>query len=265
MVPKAAYWTVLLAMAAGPVLADADDPPSRVARLNYQSGTVSFRPGSVEEWTAATLNYPLTTGDHLWTEGGAQTEMHIGSTAVRMDSQTALSILNLDDRTVQLSVTQGAVNVHIRDLAPDEAYEIDTPNAAISLLRPGDYRIDCDGDRNLTAVTVWDGEAEFTAGDGGLATPVRAGQSARVNGIDQVTQEIVRAAGRGDFERWCEARDRREDRVESARHVSRGTIGYEDLDEYGAWREYPPYGWVWGPRVAAGWAPYRYGHWAWVD
>ena len=48
--------------------ADGDDPPSRVARLNFQSGSVSFRPGSVEEWTAATLNYPMTTGDHLWSD-----------------------------------------------------------------------------------------------------------------------------------------------------------------------------------------------------
>jgi len=27
---------------------------------------------------------------------------------------------------------------------------------------------------------------------------------------------------------------------------SRETIGYEDLDQYGAWRQVPPYGWVWG-------------------
>ena len=41
--------------AAGLVLAqDPADPPSRVARLNYVDGTVSFRPGTVEEWAAAT-------------------------------------------------------------------------------------------------------------------------------------------------------------------------------------------------------------------
>jgi len=48
--------------------------------------------------------------------------------------------------------------------------------------------------------------------------------------------------------------------------VSRGVIGYEDLDDNGDWRETPDYGAVWVPRrVAAGWAPYRYGHWAWVE
>jgi hypothetical protein len=43
-------------------------------------------------------------------------------------------------------------------------------------------------------------------------------------------------------------------------------IGYQDLDTYGTWRSDPSYGNVWVPtRVAADWAPYRDGHWAWVD
>jgi len=43
-------------------------------------------------------------------------------------------------------------------------------------------------------------------------------------------------------------------------------IGYEDLDDNGDWQETPDYGAVWVPRrVATGWAPYRYGHWAWVE
>ena len=50
------------------------------------------------------------------------------------------------------------------------------------------------------------------------------------------------------------------------KYVSREMIGYEDLDEYGTWRPAPGYGMVWYPRaVAAGWAPYRDGHWAWVE
>jgi hypothetical protein len=265
MIRNLAYFAALAALAVAPALADGDDPPSRVARLNYQSGSVSFRPGSVEEWTPATLNYPLTVGDRLWTESASQAEMHIGSTAVRMGQTTAISILNLDDRMAQISITQGTLELHIRDLAPDEVWEIDTPNAAISLLRPGDYRIDADSDRGVTTATVLNGEAEFSGGQGGAPVPLRMGQSARILGTDSSTQEIVRAAPIGDFERWCMARDRREDQSQSVRYVSRGTIGYEDLDDAGVWRDYPPYGWVWAPRVAAGWAPYRYGHWAWVE
>src|SRR5579885_2010901 len=115
----------LLAITAAAGFGQDADPPSRVARLNLLNGAVSFRPGSVEEWTAAQINYPMTTGDHLWTDTGARAELHIGSTAIRMDQQTALSILNLNDQIVQLSVTQGSVNVHIRYLAPNDSFEVD--------------------------------------------------------------------------------------------------------------------------------------------
>ncbi len=43
-------------------------------------------------------------------------------------------------------------------------------------------------------------------------------------------------------------------------------VGYQDLDEYGDWSTDPDYGAVWIPRrVVAGWAPYHYGHWVWVE
>jgi hypothetical protein len=258
---KIGLLAVLLAV---PAMADAGDPPSRVARLSYQSGTVSFRPGTVEEWTAASLNYPLTTGDHLWADAGAQVEMHVGSTAIRMGSQTALAILNLDDQMAQFSLTGGVLDVHIRYLGDQEAFEIDTPNVAVSLLRPGDYRIDVDGDNNIATVTVRGGEAEVTGG--GAAFPVHAGSSARVGGVDTVSQEVGGAPPPDQFDAWCQTRDRREEQSQSLRYVPRGTIGYEDLDQYGVWRQVPPYGWVWAPAgMAAGWAPYRYGHWAWVE
>src|SRR5271157_663114 len=261
MMRKIGWLAVLLAV---PALADAGDPPSRVARLSFQSGTVSFRPGTVEEWTTASLNYPLTTGDHLWADAGARVEMHVGSTAIRMGSQTALAILNLDDRMTQLSLTQGVLGVHLRYLGDQEAFEIDTPNVAVSLLRPGDYRIDVDSDGNITNVAVRGGEAAVTGG--GAAFPVHPGQEARISGFDTVSHEVGSVLPPTNFDDWCQARDRREDQSQSARYVSRETIGYEDLDQYGAWREVPPYGWVWTPAgVEAGWAPYRYGHWVWVD
>ena len=265
MIRKLALPALLLAITAVSALADGDDPPSRVARLNFQNGTVSFRPGSIEEWTAATLNYPLTTGDHLWTDTGATAEIHVGSTAIRMAPQTALSILNLDDHTVQLSVTQGSVNVRLRNLADDDAFEVDTPNVAATLLRTGEYRIDADGDSNLTTVTVRGGDAEVTGA--GAAFTVHARESARISGLDSASQDVGPAPALNEFDAWCQARERREEQAgTSARYVPRDMVGYEDLDEYGVWRQDPQYGWVWAPRtVAVGWAPYHNGRWAWVE
>jgi hypothetical protein len=264
MVRKAGYLAAIAAMFAGAVMADAGDPPSRVARLNYVSGQVSFRPGSVEEWAPATINYPLTTGDHLWTDPGAQTELHVGSTAVRMNSGTAMAILNLDDRITQLSLTEGAINVRIRYLGENESFEVDTPNVSISLVRPGDYRIQADGDNNVSIVTTRSGEAEVSGA--GQSFPVRATESARLTGVDNVSQELLAAPRLDTFDQWCMDRDQREGGSISARYVPRETIGYEDLDSNGVWSEVPDYGPVWRPRVVdAGWAPYRYGHWAWVE
>lgn len=256
------YFTALLLLS-GAALAQPGDPPSRVARLNLLTGTVSFRPGSVEDWAAASLNYPLTSGDHLWTDPGARVEMHVGSTAIRLDQQTAFAILNLDDRTVQLSLTGGSLNIRIRAMRPDEVYEVDTPNAAI-LLKPGDYRIVSDGDQNTTIVTPREGEANINGG--GTSFPVYARQTAHISGTDTITQDITPMLPPDPFDSWCLDRERREQSMVSARYVPRDMIGYEDLDVYGVWREVPPYGMVWTPRsVAVGWAPYHYGHWAWVE
>ena len=62
----------------------AQDPPSRVARLNYFSGSVSFQPGGEGDWVTAVQNRPLTTGDNLWADQISRAELHIGSTAIRM-------------------------------------------------------------------------------------------------------------------------------------------------------------------------------------
>ena len=68
------------------------------------------------------------------------------------------------------------------------------------------------------------------------------------------------------FDDWCKVRDEHEDHSVSAQYVAPGVIGSEDLDEYGTWREEAPYGEVWVPSgVAAGWAPYTYGHWVWIS
>jgi hypothetical protein len=260
---KIGWVTVLLIATTGASMAQSIDPPARAARLNYLSGQVSFRPDAVEDWAAASLNYPLTTGDHLWTDPGAQTEMHVGSTAIRMGPETALAFLNLDDRAVQLSLTAGSLNVHILAMRPDETFEVDTPNAAVSL-RPGDYRINVDGDRNATWAIANAGEADIAGGGAGF--PVYPRQMAQLTGSDTLSQEITPVPAPDGFDAWCRERQSREESVVSARYVPRDMTGYEDLDAYGVWRNVPPYGWVWMPTSApAGWAPYREGRWAWVD
>jgi len=256
-------WLAGLMVAGAATMWAQADPPSRVARLNFLEGSVSFQAAGHDDWAAATPNYPLTVGDHLWADERSYAELHVGSTAIRMDSHTAIAFLNLDDRMTQVRLSDGSINISIRYFDENESYEVDTPNGAVTLLRPGKYRIDADPDRQLTTVTVRGGEAEVTAG--GQAYPVHPRQSAYITGADQPNTEVAAAGPSDDFDRWWETREDREERRPPPRYVSRQMVGYEDLDDYGTWRDCPGYGPCWAPRVAAGWAPYHNGHWVWVE
>jgi hypothetical protein len=134
------------------------DPPSRVARLAYITGAVSFSPAGENDWVQATINRPLTTGDRLWADAGARTEIQVGGAMIRMNAGTSVSILNLDDRIAQLQLTQGTLNVRVRRLEPDQVFEVDTPNLAFTLRQPGEYRIEVDPEGNATTIVVRKGQ-----------------------------------------------------------------------------------------------------------
>jgi len=240
-----------------------DDPPGRVARLNFTQGSISYQVSGDQDWVQADPNRPLTTGDNLWADKDSRGEVHIGSTAIRLSSETGISFLTLDDRTAQLQLAQGTIEVHLRNLAAGEAFEIDTPNLAFTLNRGGEYRISTDPNGSSTLITVREGEGEVTgAGD---SWTLGAGQQYSFDGTDQLAYDAQPAPGFDDFEDWCQTRDQRENSAASAKYVSRDVDGYYDLDDYGEWDNDPDYGAVWIPRgVAAGWAPYQVGHWVYV-
>jgi Family of unknown function (DUF6600) len=253
----------LLVLISQPALAF-DDPPTRVARLNYMSGEVSFQPGGETDWAWATLNRPMTSGDSLWTGNQARAEMHIGSTAIRVGAQTSVSFLNLDDRTVQIQLNSGTINVRVRKLFGDNVFEVDTPNLAFTVLRPGDYRITVDPDGSFTTITLRNGQGQINGG--GQAFLVDGGSQVQVSGTDYISYDIYDLPGKDSFDQWSYTRQLREDRSTSARYVSPELTGSEDLDQNGTWRTDRDLGSVWVPtHVSRDWAPYRDGHWAWVD
>ncbi len=239
------------------------DPPSRVARLNFLQGSVSFQPAGEDDWIQADPNRPLTTGDNIWADQNSRGELHIGATSIRLSSETGVSFLNLDDRTVQLQLAQGTIEVHLRALEPGNAFEIDTPNLAFTLVSSGEYRIETDPNGDSTVIVVREGEGQVTGG--GETYDLPAGQQYVFNGTDQLSYDAQPAPGFDDFENWAQSRDQFENNSQSARYVSRDIDGYYDLDQYGRWQNDPDNGPMWIPNgVAVGWAPYHYGHWVWV-
>ncbi|HXN27064.1 MAG TPA: DUF6600 domain-containing protein [Candidatus Acidoferrales bacterium] len=245
------------------VTAGQDDPPIRVARLNFLQGSVSLQPAGTEDWVEANPNRPLTTGDQLWIDEGARAELHLGSTAIRVSETTGISFLNVGDQAVQIQVAQGSADFRILHMWESEIYEIDTANLAFTITRPGEYRVDVNPDGTQTLVTVRDGAGEVTAG--GQTYELVGGQQYAFQGTDQINYSADYVPDPDDFDSWCTDRDHREDNAMSARYISREVIGYEDLDAYGSWHTDSTYGPVWVPTgVAADWAPYHTGHWAFV-
>ena len=242
---------------------DGADPPSRVARISYTDGAVSFQPGGQGEWGTAQRNGTVTIGDKLWTDKDARAELQAGQAAVHLGSMTALSFLNLDDNTIQMRIAEGSVNFRVRELREGEVYEIDAPNLAFTVKEAGAFRIDVSEDGESTRVTVIRGSGEVSAG--GQSYPIKAGERGEFNGSQDVRYSVSPAPAPDGFDRWSESRDLKEDNSVSAKYVSRETVGYSDLDDNGTWDEVPEYGHVWYPnQVDVGWAPYSNGYWSYV-
>ncbi len=240
------------------------DPPMRVARLGYFSGGVSFSPAGEADWVAGTLNRPLITGDRLWADERGRVELQIGNAVVRLGTRTLFTLTNLDDRIVQMNLQDGTINLRVRRLERGQVVEVDTPNLAFVIRQAGEYRVTVDAARDSTEVRTRSGRADVYGK--GASYAVGLGRAYRFFGAGLADYDVLTLPRADEFDRWAQARDSRYDTSVSARYVSRDVIGYQDLDQYGSWRSIPEYGNVWTPtRVAANWAPYRDGHWSWVE
>ncbi len=236
-----------------------------VARISLLSGEVSFARGDdPDNWQPADRNVPMTLGDRVYTGSRSRLELQLqGGDFIRLGARTDLAALNLTDDTKQLSLKSGIASIQIRRLSDNEIFEVDTPNAAVTFDRSGEYRVDVDAN-GYTRVSVRRGSATVAAGGGQI--PVEAGEAIDIDGIDSPHYDIVSLSRPDDWDRWVSQREDRQTGTRSYQYVSADIVGVDDLDEYGRWENAPNYGWVWSPTtVAADWAPYRSGHWIWQD
>ncbi len=240
-----------------------DDPPTRVARLGYLEGSVSFQPAGEDDWVGAVDNRPMTTGDKVWSDKDSRAELQLGSAVIRLSQNTGVSFLDLDDHTIQLQLSSGAINVRVRRLDPDDDFEIDTPNLAFTPTQPGSYRLEASEDGTYTVISIRSGDGQATGN--GQTYSLHAGQAGTFSGTDSLSADVEQIGGPDQFDNWAYARDHRWDDSPSAHYLAPNVVGYDDLDANGDWSEQSEYGHIWYPHVEAGWAPYHTGHWDWID
>ncbi len=245
------------------------DPPSRVVRLSVLQGNVSAEPASVNTFTPAELNQVLTSGDRLYTDTSAAAELQAGQIALRLGGGTDLTVTAMTDQLAQFGIAGGSMRLHSYDIPTGSVLEVDSPEAAITVLQPGDLRVDEDAAAHTTMVTVLSGQVQI---DGpGLGQQLNAGDRVRVHAGNPDTEQgayvepIAQSPGDA-LDAFAEGRDSAfsSGTQAASEYLNPDTTGSADLASYGSWNGDLDYGPVWFPTVAVGWRPYCDGRWRWV-
>jgi hypothetical protein len=259
LLARAAAVAFALLSFAGGAWAD-DDPPGRVGRLADIQGTVWVFSPDDNEWIGAVRNRPVTTGDRIATDRNARAELRVGSTTVRLDGQSELEVLRLDDERMHWQLHEGSMAARLHSRANAREFEVVTREGRFMPQQGGHYRVDRDDDTSVA--TVWSGSLRFEGE--GQSLVIEQGQRAELWN-DGTTRYSLSDSQPDAFSDWVAAREREEERLAAAPYVSPEMTGAEDLGRHGHWHEHTEYGPLWVPAVVMpGWAPYRYGHWAFI-
>jgi len=246
-----------------PTFAQDDDPPAIAARIAYLSGNVSLEAQGDQDWSVAPLNYPMVSGDRIYTDQGARAAIQSGAIDIRVWGGSDVTLTNLNEQYEQIGIAQGSIRVRVYAIDPDNTIEVDTPSGAVIIQNPGDYRVNVYPDQQASLVQVNSGTVQI-AGPG-VNQEVDQGEAVQLYGTNPVEVGVVDMPGYDDLDNWSINRDRHIMGSVSARYVSHWVPGYDDLDDYGSWSPTSDYGPIWFPRtVAVGWQPYTTGHWAYV-
>jgi hypothetical protein len=248
-----------------PVFAQQDDDASRgVARVSVVAGEVSVRRGDSGDNIAATLNAPLVAQDRLLTGPGSRAELQFDyANMVRLGANTEVRLAELQYQRFQINLAVGLVTYRVWQNSQAEV-DINTPVASVRPLRKGEYRIQVLED-GTTEIAVRDGELDIFTPQGsrklgeGRSLTIRREANGEPSFVSSGNMPI------DSWDQWNRSRDRELSSSRSSQYLPQGVYGGEQLDNNGDWTYSAPYGYVWSPRVAAGWAPYRSGRWSWLD
>lgn len=233
-----------------------------VGRISLIHDAVSTQRGDSGDWSAATLNQPLMTGDKVSTGEGGRAEVQLDfANTLRLGPNSTANIANLTKKNIQIQLSQGIANYTVSKDSQAEP-EIDTPNVSVHPSHhDGVFRVELrpDGD---TVVIVRKGEAQIATPQG--STEVHAGDMATIRGdVNDAQYKIASAPDRDEWDQWNSDRDHLIQNANSWRHTNRYYTGTHDLDAYGSWQHAADYGDVWVPNEPDGWVPYRDGNWVW--
>jgi hypothetical protein len=278
----------------------ANEGPPLAARVDQLDGTAGIAapsptpaptqgqtgPQTESGWTKAGVNTPVSVGSRLYTRESSKLGIAFsGRNYARLNQNTSLDVLSLSQRRTQLALRDGSCIFSVGALAPEELFEVGTPNGAIDFTQPGLYQVGIDDGGNAlvsclsgTAQVVGlGGSGEVTKGQ--LLTLAAAAASEAI--VSQLAPTVAGSIcndyysyrypstydGRyADYNRYLDDPYYYDPyrRSVSYQYIPDDSevAGLDDLDRYGDWSDLQGYGHCWRPREAAGWVPYRDGSWS---
>ena len=246
----------------------ANDPPSRVVRVSVLNGNVSAEPESVNTFSPAELNQFVTWCYVIYTDPAAVAELEAGQLSVRLGGGTDLTVTAMTDALAQFGVASGSAHLRSYAVDPGTVLELDSPDAAVTVLQPGDVRVDVDPAAHTTTVALNSGQVQVDSP--GSSQILTAGERLRIHGADAASgnpsyAESVATPAPDGLDGFSDTRDNQYASGADAGtpYLSADTVGGADLADYGSW-DSSDAGPVWYPVVAVGWQPYCFGHWRWV-
>jgi hypothetical protein len=241
-----------------PDAADVDWSADIPAHIDDVQGVVTLvRDGEAVQTTGGT---PLLSGDRLRTDAGRAEVLFADGSVLDLDERTAVEFL--DDGLLRLDA--GRVRLALAGRGSDSGYRIDGAGMTAWIETPGDYRVSvagAAGGEELTLSAIR-GVAELQSPLG--RTRVRSGYATVSTVRDAPSLPYPDSASAGDaFDLWVLAERDARTNVRTASYLPDDLRPYAGtLASEGAWEYMAPYGYVWYPRVAVGWAPYTVGAWS---
>ena len=241
---------------------DNTDPPALAGRLSQLSGSVSFHAAGETQWSAATLNYPVTLGLSFWTEPRAAATMEIADSRLVMDESTEIDVTALDQGQIAATEPQGALFLQLATVPSSQGVSFNTPRGTVQITTSGRYEVVAGDTNNATTVSVLDGAAHVTGP--GLSLDIGPQQTATIDGSDTLQGSV--GPLQQDAFLQAQLSQPAPRLVAALPRQARYMTGASDLQQYGNFTQTAQYGAVWYPSdVPQDWAPYRDGHWSYVQ
>ena len=257
------------------------------ARIQRVEGEVALNNDAAgntqtEEWIRATENQPVSVGDRIYTRDNSRTSLAFtGRNFARLDPNTSLDVLALDDRRTQLALRDGSAVFDVGYLDSGDLFEVATPYGAVDFQQPGLYNVGIDNGQVLISVLSGLAQVVGLGGSGQISkgelltlvgTTAANAVLSQINGND--AGYLVDDYYSSQYPQYYDGRYRDYNaylndpyyfdpyrRNVSYQYVNSYIPGLYDLDYYGDWRNVDGYGYAWSPRVDAGWMPYQSGYW----